>query len=172
MSITVKVEGLSELKDAIEALPKAVGNNVLRQVLLARAEPIAALARQKAPVGRSGRLRDSIIVQSLGSGGAGKAAFAAAMSGGASRAEAGRAAHAANSAAGNSAMVAIGPNKKIAYAHMVEFGSAHNPVPKPFIRPAWDSLKGSLLDNIKEDLWAEIQKAVDKMARKAAKAKG
>lgn len=171
MSITVKVEGLSELKAALEELPKAVGNNVLRQVLLDRAQPIADLAKAKAPVGRTGRLRDSIMVQSLGSGGSGKAAFAAAMSGGASRAEAGKAAHAANSAAGNSAMVAIGPSRKAFYAHLVEFGSIHNPVPRPFMRPAWDSAKGSILNNLASELWAEIKKAADKLARKASKAK-
>jgi hypothetical protein len=40
------------------------------------------------------------------------------------------------------------------------------------MRPAWDSAKGSLLNNIKDDLWAEIRKAVDKLARKAARGGG
>ena len=60
MSITVKVEGLSELKAAIEQLPKAIGKSVMRKVLMARTKTIAAAAKSLAPV-NSGELRDSII---------------------------------------------------------------------------------------------------------------
>jgi HK97 gp10 family phage protein len=57
------------------------------------------------------------------------------------------------------------------YAHMVEYGSIHNK-PKPFMRPAWDAGKAKLLEGIRDDLWKEIEKAVARRARKAAKAAG
>ena len=36
------------------------------------------------------------------------------------------------------------------------------------MRPAWDSNKAALLPDLKDDLWAEIQKAAEKLASKAA----
>lgn len=55
MSITVKIEGLSELKAALEELPKATTKSVMRKVLIARAKPIAEAAKALAPV-RQGAL--------------------------------------------------------------------------------------------------------------------
>jgi hypothetical protein len=60
MTVTVKIEGLSPVKDAIGRLPKAAGKSVMRKALLARAQPIAAAARGYVPV-ESGELRDRII---------------------------------------------------------------------------------------------------------------
>ncbi len=163
----IKIEGLRQVQDALRQLPKATTKNVMKRVLLKRAEPLADMARQKAPV-RSGRLRDSIAVQVRG-GGAGKAAFAQAMSEGASRAEAGRAAREANRAAGTTVEVVIGPTDRAFYGSLVEFGTQHSP-PKPFMRPAWDSGKGGLLTGITDDMWAEIEKAVLRRAKRLAKA--
>jgi HK97 gp10 family phage protein len=143
MTVTIKIEGLRELQTAIEQLPKATGKSVMRKVLMARAKPIAAAAKTYVPV-ESGELRDSIIASTRLSKRQKRAAKETA----------------------SYVEVYAGPGP-LPYAHLVEYGSVHNPTPEPFMRPAWDGLKGSLLDAIKEDLWSEIQKAVGKLARKA-----
>lgn len=148
MSITVKVEGLSELKAALEELPKATTKSVMRKVLMARVKPIAEAAKALAPV-RHGELRDSIIASTKLSKRQKREAKETA----------------------SYVEVYAGPGP-LPYAHLVEFGSIHNPVPRPFMRPAWDSAKGSILNNLARDLWIEIQKAADRLARKASKAKG
>jgi HK97 gp10 family phage protein len=165
----IKIEGLREIQAALQDLSKATARNVVKRVLLKRAQPIVEAARTRAPV-RTGRLRDSIIAQARG-GNAGKAAFAEAMRGGASRAAAGRAAREANRAAGSTVEVAIGPNDTAFYASMVEFGTEHSG-PKPFMRPAWDATKGQVLDGVGDDMWAEIKKALARQAKRLAKKAG
>jgi hypothetical protein len=51
---------------------------------------------------------------------------------------------------------------------MNEYGT-HTLKPRPFLRPAWDAGKERLFLGIKDDLWKEIEKAVARRARKAAK---
>jgi len=59
--------------------------------------------------------------------------------------------------------------RELAPVHMQEFGTVHNG-PHPFLRPAWDAEKDKVLAGLKDDLWAEIEKAAKRIARKAAKA--
>ena len=40
---------------------------------------------------------------------------------------------------------------------------------RPFMRPAWDATKQQVLDRLKADLASEIEKAVGRIAKKAAK---
>src|SRR4030095_8780355 len=104
MKTIVKVEGLKELEDALKELPKATGKNCVRRALTKAAEPMVETAQAMAPhrAVRGGTLKRSIVAGKVkfSSGNAGKAAFAAAMKAGSSRAEAGAAAHEANAAAG------------------------------------------------------------------------
>lgn len=144
MSVTVKIEGLSELKSAFERLPRATGKSVMRKVLMARARPIAASARSLVPV-ESGELRDSIVAST--------------------KLSKSQAREAKETASYVEVYVGAGP---LPHAHLVEFGSVNNQ-PQPYMRPAWDGAKGALLDNFKEDLWSEIEKAVGKLAQNAAK---
>ena len=51
------------------------------------------------------------------------------------------------------------------HAHMVEVGTSRM-APRPYLRPAWDANKDGILEGIKEDLWAEIQKSVARRARR------
>ena len=150
MKVTIKVEGLSEIADAFEELPKAVGKSIMRKILMARAKVIAEAAKSYVPV-RSGTLRDSIIAST--------------------RLSSRQRRDAKNAASYVEVYAGAGP---LPYSHLVEFGSIHEPQPEPFIRPAWDSVKGSLLATIKDDLWVEIRKAADRIDGKAArlKAKG
>jgi HK97 gp10 family phage protein len=167
MKVTVKVEGLRAIKDALGELPKATAKNIMRRVLMKHAEPIATAARQLAPVDQ-GDLKRSIRVLGRKTGGdAGKAAFAAAMRAGASRAEAGRAARAVNRSASNAVEVVIGPGRH-PQGIMQEFGTDHHP-PQAFMRPAWDRHRDELLPSIGKAMWDEIEAAAARRARKRAR---
>ena len=142
LKTSITIEGLAELDDALAQLPKATGKNCLRRALIYAATRMVAAAKIFAPY-KTGRLRRSIGVSKIKftTGEAGKAAFAEAMAGGATRQEAGQAAAAANAAADNegitSAVIVIGPGRS-RYAGMQEFGSVKNK-PHPYMRPAWDA---------------------------------
>lgn len=166
MKVRVHVAGLKECRDALASLPSATTRNVMRKILVNRAEPFKDSARSLAPR-ETGFLADTVRVQSRTGGGAGKAAFAAVMAAGGSRSAAGAAARGANSAAKSAVEVFIGPNagpREIA----AEFGTKDR-MAQPFMRPAWDMNKMPALDNIRNDLWIEIQKAVRRREKKAAK---
>lgn len=146
MSIKVKITGLRQIEQALSNLPKATAKNVVRRVLKARAQPIAEAARRLAPVDR-GDLTKSITV-------------------GTKLSKAQRSQHKKRTPGTVEMFIGAGRNPQ---AVLQEFGTAHHP-PQPFMRPAWDSGKEQLLSGLKEDLWAEVQKAVGRQARKAAKA--
>jgi HK97 gp10 family phage protein len=173
---TIKIEGLKELETALKELPKATGKNVIRRALVQAAQPIADMARAMAPVGppKPGQLKESIKLSRImfSGGAAGKAAFAQAMAEGATRAEAGEAAKAANIAASGeaditSAVIVVGPGRLV-QAITQEFGTVHHG-PQAYLRPAWDQNKMRALDIIKGELWIQIEKAAARLAKKAAK---
>lgn len=145
-----RIEGLQECERALRELPKATGKNVLKRTLLKAAEPIAEAWGRLTPVFR-GTLKKSV--------GAGTKL---------SRRQ--KAQHQKQSDV--EVFVGAGP---LPQAHMSEFGTAHQ-APKPAGRPAWDNNKMKALESINSDLWAEIEKARARLAKKAerlaAKMKG
>lgn len=172
---TIKVDGLSELEDALNELPKATGGNVLKRAILIPAVAFAEAASQAAPIADvdyhhpPGTLKKEIKPGKPKIITAGKAAYAAAMEGGATRSEAAEAAHVANAAAGGTgrrAVVNVGPTRKAFYGQFQEFGTAHN-APQPFIRPTWDRMKNTLLGMVATSLKSEIDKAAARLAKKA-----
>lgn len=166
MPITIKVEGLTELKAALDELPKATARNVQRRVLLNRAQPIVAAAKAKVPV-RTGNLRDAIratTTRPRGHKAASSRAFAKVRGMGGSVAEA-RAA--AGEAGASSVEVFIGPAGRLPQAGQQEWGNRNHP-PHAYLRPAWDEGKEALQAGIKADLWTEIQKAAARRAKKLA----
>lgn len=147
----VKVEGLKEVEAALAQLPKATGRNVMRRVAVARLEPMAEDARSRASANNwSGDLADSIEVSTKSAG------YARRISRN-SRSE---------------AEAYMGPagrgGKAPPQGTQQEFGN-QNHGPQPSIRPAWDAGKPDLLPGIAEDLWAEIDKAAERIARKTAR---
>jgi hypothetical protein len=52
------------------------------------------------------------------------------------------------------------------------FAGTQNPgtAPQPFMRPAWDSGGAKVLDDLKKELWSEVDKAAKRAAKKRAKA--
>lgn len=163
--------GLQELDEALKELPKATGKNCLKRAMTDAGWVIALYAKALAPIKR-GDLKKNIGVSKIKftGGAAGKAAFAQAMTEGATRQEAGQAARAANAGeAGNitAAVIVVGPGQS-RYAGMQEFGTVNHRA-KPYMRPAWDSKRQEALEIIKFNLAIEIEKAAKRLERKAAR---
>ena len=142
----VKVEGLKEIKAALhKLLPPSTAKGVMRKVLRQRAKPIVKTAKDLAPVGPTipGELKRSIRVSSKQK--SGRQQF---------RSREDR----------HTVYVYIGPTKDgYPQAIMQEFGTINHP-PQPYMRPAWDKHKGSLLPDIGKDMWTEIRAAVARRA--------
>lgn len=141
--VSFRVEGLSELEDALSELSKATGKNVLKRFLTKRGEPIADDAANHARR-RSGKLVGSFgVSQKL------------------SRRQ--KSLHVKEATvevfAGAGALV---------QAITEEFGTSHS-APHPTLRPAFDSNKSKFFDGMRDDLADEIEKARARAARKAAK---
>ncbi|WP_426041506.1 HK97-gp10 family putative phage morphogenesis protein [Brevundimonas sp. TWP2-3-4b1] len=148
--VTERVEGLADLDKVLGELGKATGRNVLRRLAVKRLEPMAEEARRRVPVEDSD-LKDSIAVSTN-------------LAGYAKR---------LNSRSKSEAQASMGPagrgdGKAPPQGSLQEFGTVNHP-PQPFMRPAWDSGKGELLDAIADDLWSEISKAAARKAKKAAR---
>lgn len=162
MAVRFKIDGLRELKAALDELPKATSRAVQRRVLLKRAQPVVDAAKAKAPV-RLGDLRDSIHATTKrppGHKSASARAFAAAGGGAAGRA-------AAKAAGGTPVEVFIGPGRH-PQATFQEFGTRHHP-PQPYMRPAWDEQGPGVHDGIADDMWDEIRKTAARRAKRKAR---
>ena len=147
---TVKLEGFRELERVLERLGKATTQKAsLRRALRKAAEPLAAKAQAMAPVGDTGRLAPSVSVSTRLSQRQGRMHRRMFR----------------NDRAAVEMFVGAGP---LSSAHTQEFGTVHH-APQPFLRPAWDSDKGAMLDRLKAEIWADIQKAVARAERRAAR---
>ena len=144
MKVSFKIEGLSELKAAIEEeFSKATATNIQKRVLVKAGEPIVAAAERMAPR-ETGILAASIKVGSK-----------------LSRRQ--KSKHKRES----KLEMFVGP-KSLVQATTSEFGTFQQS-PHPFMRPAWDEHKTTAFDSIKDDLRAEIEKARQRAARKTAR---
>lgn len=150
----VKVEGLRELGIALNGLTKATARNVLKRVLIKRAEPMASTMRGLAPddPATTGKrdLKTSIGVGTKLSK---------------RQAKLHRKEHKDDK---QFAEVFVGAGA-LPQAHLTEFGGPNNS-PVGFARSAWDQHQDSILDGLKDDLWAEIDKTAKRLAKKRAKA--
>src|SRR5687767_5883700 len=131
----VFVEGLDEVQVALRELPDATARNVLKRVAKKVLQPIADRAAMLAPVDK-GRLRTSIIVGEKLSR---------------------RQRSQFQRTDPNDVVMFVGAGA-VPQAHMQEFGTI-NQEPQPFMRPAWDAGKDKVLDDLKGELWAAIEKA-------------
>lgn len=145
MTVRVKVEGLREIQTALHELPKATAKNVMRRVLREVAQPIADHASQNAPVD-TGYLKRSVAVSTKLSK---------------------RARKDTEKLSDHAVQVYIGPSSA-PRATMQEFGTL-NHAPQPYMRPAWDAEKGTILPKIAGLMWREIERAAARRARKLAR---
>lgn len=144
--IKFEVEGFRELDAALGDLPKATAKNTMRRVLLKAGEPIVEAARRLAPE-FSGNLKTSLDISTKLSG---------------------RQKRENRKNPSLSYVEAYAGAGALPQAHLREFGADQH-APEPFMRPAWDSTQTEVLNGIKDDLAAEIEKARARLARKQAR---
>jgi HK97 gp10 family phage protein len=146
--ITVKVDGLRELDAALGQLPKSTGKAVLRRVLKKAGQPIADDAAAKVPV-LTGQLQISIGLGTKLTRRQSKI-------------------HRKMFKDDKASVEMFVGAGGLAQSTQVEFGNNHQAA-DPFMRPAWDGNKDKALDIIATELGAEIMKAAQRMAKKAAR---
>lgn len=149
-----KVIGGPQVVEALRALGKSTGKNVLRRVGREALEPMAEDARAHARR-RSGNMAGSIVV-------------------GKPLAKSQRAARGANIGGGqfrasrkDNVQVYMGPGQH-PQAITEEFGK-FNQAAHPFMRPAFDANADGVIDRVGDGLWPAINKAAQRAAKKAAR---
>lgn len=168
MKTTVRMEGLRELERELARL----GNPTTRRASARRAGvaalvPMADKARTLAPRRRND-LADSISVGTKLSGpNAGRAAFGRVLQQGGTRQAAVAAMRDVQRETASQVFVYMGPGRH-PQAITQEFGTYFHD-PQPFMRPAWDQESRATLTRIAVELWADIQKAVARAERRAAR---
>lgn len=151
MTVTVELSGFSELEAELERLSKAAGKGVLRRALKTSAEPVANIANSLAPVGETGEYSKSFVYSTkLNKRQAGlhRRMFR-------------------NDKASVEGF--LGTNDPAGVQQ--EFGNI-NHAAQPALRPAWEQDKMALLDRLSKELWAELEKAISRAERRAAKQRG
>lgn len=148
----VTVTGLREIEAAMDGLTVSSGKGVLRRAGLNALKPIAEAARAMAPDNPATGAPD------LKSGISASPTLSKRQKGINRRLVKDTKA---------SAEVYVGAGADPA-AHSQEFGNVNHGA-QPFMRPAWDGGKDQVLDDIKRELWSEIEKAAKRAARKAAR---
>ncbi|KUO53196.1 MAG: hypothetical protein APF82_00995 [Sphingomonadales bacterium BRH_c42] len=145
MAQRVRIAGLRELENALANLPKATGKNVLRRVLRKAAAPIESTAEALAPR-FTGTLESKIVTGT--------------------RLTRRQAQMVRRADSKSSAEIHVGTSDPAGV--QTEFGNAHQ-APDPWLRPAWDQNKDGALNTISGELGGEIEKAAQRLARKAAR---
>ena len=132
-----KVEGFKDLQKALEVLPKATKRNTVRRVFKKVLGPMYKAAVSMAPK-LTGRLAESIVITTKRHRGVKK----------------------------KNEVETYLSTEGAPHAHLQEFGTVNMPA-NPFLRPAWDQHSDPTLDEIKDEMWVEIKKSVDRLERKA-----
>ncbi|MBL3611325.1 HK97-gp10 family putative phage morphogenesis protein [Rhodovulum sulfidophilum] len=149
MSVTMKLEGFAELEAELDRLSQAAGKGALRRALRTAAEPLAERMRANAPTDEH-ELQESIAVSTKLSPRQRKTHRKLVR----------------DDKASVEMFVGAGP---LPQAHLQEFGTVSTP-PQPWARPAWEAEKGPLLDRLREEMKAEIDKSVRRAEARAARA--
>jgi HK97 gp10 family phage protein len=150
MTVTVKLEGFEGFERNLAQLEKlATRRSVARRALKKAAQPMADLAQSLAPRGDTNTLAPSVMVGTKLS----------------KRQAAQHRKMFRNDRAAVEMFVGAGP---LSSAHTQEFGTVHH-APQPFMRPAWDQDHKALLQRLGQLMAAEIDKAVTRAARRAAR---
>jgi len=133
-AVKVKLEGLKGVEDALMQVKGQTAKNKVRKVLREAGEPVARRARGMVAVDE-GDLRESIDVSPVLNR---------------SQRREYRKGYFAD------VEMHIGPSGLV-QGITQEFGTFSQPA-NPFMRPAWDAMKGDTLDTIGGLLWAEVSK--------------
>jgi len=156
VDVRLKVSGFRDMEKALAQLPRGTAKGVVRRVQKKTLAPVADAADAFSP-------HFQIAVTS--------------------RLSPRQRAQARSDFAGRVVTTYVGPvaqdGSHAPHAHLVEFGTGprfHKSgkytgemPPDPFMRPAWDMHKGSLLAKLGEHMWTEIEKTIKRRAAKAAR---
>jgi HK97 gp10 family phage protein len=148
------VEGVEETLAALREFPRATGRATLRRALVKAANPVAVVARSLAPDDPSTPapdLKSSIDVAT-------------------------QLTRRHRGAQQNEVEVYVGPTKQagravLNYAAIQEFGS-YKQTARPFMRPAWERMKGIVYKILAKELTIEFEKAARRVDKKYIKAFG
>lgn len=178
----LKVQGIDELEASLSDLGKRLGRNVLERSLRRAAAPMLAKAKDFAAYDE-GDLEGSLKIARQTVSDPGKAAFAATLASGGDRSAAQAALRTAYREQGGAVVdLVLGPDLADggSHAHLVEFGTGPRyqddgsfvgEMPaQPFLRPAFDAEAGPTIERLKPILAAEIDKAAQRRAARAARA--
>lgn len=150
MTVTVKLEGFKELESELAKLASPTARRASgRRALRKSAEPTVSLAQSLAPRGETGMLAPSVSIGTRLS--KRQASLHRRMFRG--------------SRSAVEMFLGAGP---FSSAWNQEFGNRHHAA-QPYLRPAWDHEKGPMLERLKTELWADIQKALARAERRAAR---
>lgn len=177
-TVRVKVEGLSDIKKALDGLSRSMGRGAIQRAALAAMEPMARAARQLAPKDE-GELSESIAVgfaakdEELGN-----VAYGNAMRQGASEADALAAMRTArrNAKGERGALyvdVFMGPvagrtKDEVIKGFVQEFGRS-DMFGTPYMRPAFEREARPTMERLKKNLEFEVFAAVAKAAARKPK---
>ena len=134
------IAGAKELDRALAQLPNATSKSVLRRALKNAGKPTVKVAESLAPRD-SGQYADSFEV---------KAQLKKSQKSGRKR-------------KGDVDMFIGSTDPK---SHLIEFGTSKMSA-QPTLRPAWDSTKQKVLDEIESEIWKSLSKAARTLAKKA-----
>lgn len=144
MKTSLKLEGLKELEVALSELPRATAKNVLRRTLINAGQVMADAESRFAPRGPTKRLSQSpVVTLKLTKRQRGKHVKVSPIE------------------------VFVGPTPH-PKSVQTEFGNAHQAA-QPHLRPAFDATKTKVAQSIRAELADQIDKAAQRMARKAAR---
>ncbi|AUQ71036.1 HK97-gp10 family putative phage morphogenesis protein [Phaeobacter inhibens] len=154
MSMKMKIEGAGDIERALGALARGTAKGVTRRAMKKALQPVARAAEGSPFV---------IAVTSK----------LAPRQKGRARRDQGR----------SKIAMYVGPVQQdgshAPHAHLIEFGTGDRyhksgkyvgaVMADPFMRPAWDANRERVLEILKREIWAEIEKTVARAARKAAR---
>lgn len=158
MSLNLRIDGAKDLDKALQALAATTARGVTRRAMTRSLEPVAEAARAAAPRDK-GDLAAHIGVSSKLTRNQAREM----------RGQTGR----------DVQFMYVGP--QWASAHLVEFGTGPRfkkngqfvgaMPPQPFMRPAWDQNRDAVLARLTEDIRAELEKTLARVAKRSAKGK-
>lgn len=155
--ITVKIEGLEQLKKALNQLPVEIQQKALRSAVSASAKVVVDAAIAKAPAGDTGNLKKAIYrYRSRSGSGTGRETYLVGV-------RKGKKAYANTKR--NRRLNRVGKKYTVEgeayYWRFLEFGTAKMQA-KPFLRPAFEGSKTKILEIMKQ----RLSKAIENQTKK------
>lgn len=159
--ILVKIDGLKELQNALEQLPKEIQGRPLRSAVSAAAKVVVDDVKTRVPVGETGNLKTAVYrYRSRRNSATGRETFFVGIRQGKAQYK---------DTAYNRRKGRVGKSYKTAgeayYWRFLEFGTAKMQA-RPFLRPAFEAQKSRAVEVMKERLGKAIQTQAKKLAKK------